>query len=360
MTNYSIFDLKIKHALENGYEIGICPFGEYGLELKNILNNRYGVEEKVLVDNYISRWNKKCRSIDELSDNDGNTIIILAIKNKAVREQLRTELEKKGYITDGLYEPSVYPSKDPDFLHQVVELLKTKMVRGGSYRRIGRENDGGYVMLDDFQSITAAYSFGIADDVSWDYDISSYGIDIYMYDPTIEDLPKMNDRFHFYKQGISGESETDDYKKLTTFLKNNKHSKEENLLLKIDVEGSEWEAFWALQSTDLKRFRQITGEFHNLCDGINQDIKLEVLKRLCETHQPIWIHGNNFDYAEVSDGVCMPNVLEITFVNKSFYDFEDGSNDEIKRLTTPNWALMEDFDMDNWRYPSLVPSMAKI
>lgn len=32
--------------------------------------------------------------------------------------------------------------------------------------RVGRNNDGGYVMVDDFDGIEAAYSIGINDDVS--------------------------------------------------------------------------------------------------------------------------------------------------------------------------------------------------
>ena len=65
-------------------------------------------------------------------------------------------------------------------------------VLGAKYRRVGRDFDGGYVMLDDFssQKFDAAYSFGINDDVSWDEAMAALGMDIFMYDHTIEKLPK--------------------------------------------------------------------------------------------------------------------------------------------------------------------------
>lgn len=55
--------------------------------------------------------------------------------------------------------------------------------------RLGRNFDGGYVMADCFDDVEAAYSLGINDDVSWDFDIAMRGIDVYQYDHTIDALP---------------------------------------------------------------------------------------------------------------------------------------------------------------------------
>ena len=72
---------------------------------------------------------------------------------------------------------------------KLIERLSCKSVANGEYIRIGRRNDGGYVMLNEFDGKIAAYSFGICDDVSWDSDIASRNIPCYMYDHTIEALP---------------------------------------------------------------------------------------------------------------------------------------------------------------------------
>lgn len=55
--------------------------------------------------------------------------------------------------------------------------------------RVGNAHDGGYVMLNDFAHRNIAYSIGINDDVSWDFDMAERGFDVYMYDHTIEKLP---------------------------------------------------------------------------------------------------------------------------------------------------------------------------
>lgn len=55
--------------------------------------------------------------------------------------------------------------------------------------RVGRPNDGGYVMLDDFGGITAALSLGVADDPSWDLAIGERGIPTFQFDHTINKPP---------------------------------------------------------------------------------------------------------------------------------------------------------------------------
>ena len=73
---------------------------------------------------------------------------------------------------------------------EIINLLSPMDVEGVGYVRVGGDNDGGYVMLDDFKrKIEAAYSFGIGSDVSWDEAMACRGIDVFMYDHTIEELP---------------------------------------------------------------------------------------------------------------------------------------------------------------------------
>ena len=100
--------------------------------------------------------------------------------------------------------------------------------------RLGNPFDGGYVMIDDFDNIKAAYSLGIADDVSWDLDIAKRGIPIFQYDHTIEGLPIHHPLFNFNQIGIG--AHTDKNKKIETVQKimdANGHTAQCNLLLKI-------------------------------------------------------------------------------------------------------------------------------
>jgi hypothetical protein len=68
--------------------------------------------------------------------------------------------------------------------------------------RVGKECDGGSVMLDDFTGIVAAYSIGISDEVSRDLDIAQRGIEVFQYDHTIPSAPLRHARLHWTRKGL--------------------------------------------------------------------------------------------------------------------------------------------------------------
>ena len=45
-------------------------------------------------------------------------------------------------------------------------------------------------MVDAFDAVDAAYSFGIGDNVAWDKEIAQRAIPVHMYDHTIDQLPE--------------------------------------------------------------------------------------------------------------------------------------------------------------------------
>lgn len=50
--------------------------------------------------------------------------------------------------------------------------------------RIRKEGDGGYILLNDFENIyfiSIAYSFGIRNNVSFDFELAEKNIDVFMY-----------------------------------------------------------------------------------------------------------------------------------------------------------------------------------
>jgi hypothetical protein len=53
---------------------------------------------------------------------------------------------------------------DQESFLQLARLFSPRAADGHRKVRVGRENDGGYVMLDDFDDVVAAFSFGINDD----------------------------------------------------------------------------------------------------------------------------------------------------------------------------------------------------
>jgi hypothetical protein len=202
----------------------------------------------------------------------------------------------------------------------IMKYFAPKNVVGKNLIRLGRAYDGGYVMVDDFGKCNAAYSFGISQDVSWDLDIARRGIDVFMYDHTIKNLPLKNEHFHFFKTGICGTCGEDaNLKTLEEILTENGHMTNQNLVLKIDVEGAEWEAFSKTPSEIIENFSQIAVEFHGVDDVYDENkfnTILSVLKKLNVTHQVVHVHANNYGTFNVIGGVPLPNTFEVTYLRR--------------------------------------------
>ena len=92
--------------------------------------------------------------------------------------------------------------KNPDEEMCIYQFLCPKEVKGKTRIMLGNKKDGSYVMLNDFDNIKIAYSIGIYNLVQFDQALADKGIDVYMYDHTINRLPYENDKFHWKKIGL--------------------------------------------------------------------------------------------------------------------------------------------------------------
>ena len=293
--------------------------------LQKIIDNFRHVELKIRVGEILDilrgnlEWNKRMEET--------------VLEMKKISEKIEKDLRKLSVNTYNQGKPG---SK---YVEEVIEKLGLRSVAGDyNYCRIGREYDGGYLMIDDFSECTAAYSFGINDDVSWDMDMAKKGIDVYMYDPTIEGLPEQCDKFHFFKIGISG-AENDlafPCRTLSEFLMENGHLDNRHMILKIDVEGSEWDAFHDIDPVLLEKFDQMVVEMHCLNDQHYYSRVLKSLDNINKTHQAVHIHANNFCTGVMCNGKFLPDVLEVTYLNRSKYDFGPYSGELPSALDMPN------------------------
>ena len=137
-------------------------------------------------------------------------------------------------------------------------MLCSNEVLGHKKIRLGRKADGGYILLDDFNNIKIAYSFGINREISFDKELADRNIDVYMYDHTIKSLPFENQRFHWKKIGLSGANiNNTNLKTLPELLKENGHYKEKDMILKFDIESNEWPVFENLPINILNQFKYI-------------------------------------------------------------------------------------------------------
>ena len=109
-------------------------------------------------------------------------------------------------------------------------------------------------------------------------------------------------------------------KTLNEIIIENNHSSENNMILKIDIEGSEWEVFNQLTTNTLLKFKFIVGEFH--FNDINKYKYLNIIKKIQITHQIFHLHCNNcvIDLTQF-EGYYICSLLEISFIRKEGYFF---------------------------------------
>lgn len=77
----------------------IFPFGDVGIEVKNFLNNAYGITEKYLIDNHLCKYNDAIKSLKEMPSLDyKGCVVILASTNSKIYSDLKECI--KEYFND--------------------------------------------------------------------------------------------------------------------------------------------------------------------------------------------------------------------------------------------------------------------
>ena len=202
----------------------------------------------------------------------------------------------------------------------VFESLQQEYIDLDLIYRVGSTLDGGYVM-HKIGNEKVAISIGVGRDVSWDLAISKLGIMVHMFDHTVARPPTIFANSKFHKIGIRS-SKTKRSKKLLEIegiLKKSGCEESENLILKIDIEGGEWEILEETESKFLEKFNQIIIEFHDV--DLNDPIKKNVLEKIRLTHSIIHINPNNYSKITSFEGYLFPNILEVTYVkNQLLHD----------------------------------------
>ena len=181
--------------------------------------------------------------------------------------------------------------------------------------RVGGPTDGGYVMAAPLAA-SGAISIGVGSDVSWDQDIGARGIPVAMFDHTIRKSPAPVPGGTFYRIGI-GPVDLDKTLPLDQLLARAGFAGQDDLLLKMDVEGAEWAALTQSGPPDLQPFTQMVLELHGIAglkdEGSAAPIR-DAIQHLTETHVPVHVHANNYDELVRFGNWWFPNAIELSLV----------------------------------------------
>jgi hypothetical protein len=238
-------------------------------------------------------------------------------------------------------------------IKSILRLLRPHAVKGLSKARFGNPYDGGYILLDDFRGLDTAFSFGIEQNASWDLDIAERDVTVYQFDHTVDAPISDNARLIFARKRISTETGPESESLSSLIQQHDKRNAKPNILLKIDIENDEWAVFDTTPPEILNRFSQIVGEFHyfqGLADVHWRQLFTRVLQKLSDAYAVVHVHGNNCAGFSNVTNVIFPNVLEVTFANRSIYSFS--ATDEIfpGPLDAPNDPGHPDMHLGSFRF----------
>lgn len=211
-----------------------------------------------------------------------------------------------------------------------VQYWRTRQVREALYgalapieiancqlRRFGNSNDGGYLfcgnLLDAAQS---AYSYGINGEDAWGCDVAApRNIPLHQYDCFNTTEPSCPGGFtpRFHAECIGPERASIDGRPFDTFANQIAANGDagKRLVVKMDVEGSEWKSLATAPDHVLNAIEQMAVEFHEVEDPSF----LETAARLNEFFVVANLHINNYSCGPGFDPFP-GEVFEVLLVNK--------------------------------------------
>lgn len=208
-----------------------------------------------------------------------------------------------------------------NFLHYQIarNIARELQVVGNSRKliRFGGSNDGGYVMSIPQTRNLTVLSLGIGNDVSWEKSVSEYARAIHLYDHSVEQIPERIDGAIHFREKIGSSKQLG-----TTTLASciDRLPESDDYILKMDIEGWEWEALADVDVNLLEKFSQIVIEFHDFHKyfaELDVDVILNVLRKLNVNHVVVNIHPNNFGKFAIIGNHPVPDILEVTYQRKS-------------------------------------------
>lgn len=184
--------------------------------------------------------------------------------------------------------------------------------------RLGPVGDGGYLIPDHLDGITAVFSPGVDRISGFELDCATKGMPVFLADRSVDAPPVSHERFTFTRKFI-GASDTDAFMTMDSWVRDSIGDQAGDLLLQIDIEGYEYEAFLSMSDALLSRFRIIAAEFHDLNMLFSEPyfrIASRVFEKLLNTHHCVHIHPNNIGGSVMIDGIEIPVLAEFTFLRK--------------------------------------------
>jgi hypothetical protein len=173
--------------------------------------------------------------------------------------------------------------------------LQPVALKNCTFKRFGSANDGGYLMCENLiEPLDTAYSYGVGSNDDWGCEVSRrYHVRVHEYDCFDPARPTCNGgTFVFHDECVG---DRNGYRKSRFFDTLENQTKKNgdtgrHLIIKMDIEGAEWDTLLAAPEELFASIPQITMEMH----GYNDPKILEVIRKLKRSFYLVNLHFNNW------------------------------------------------------------------
>jgi hypothetical protein len=208
--------------------------------------------------------------------------------------------------------------RDRALRERLYQALQPVRLANCTLERIGEPRDGGYLMCGNLLQADAGYSYGISGYDGWGCEVSTrLGAAVHQYDCFDTRAPRCEGgRMTFHPECIAATPTTDadgrPFDSLASQIRRNGHAGR-RLLVKMDVEGAEWESLLQTPVEVLETIDQLAIEMHG--DSRDTWTQFLVVSRLKDHFHVAHLHFNNYGCGG-SEAPFPSYAWEVLFVNK--------------------------------------------
>jgi hypothetical protein len=254
-------------------------------------------------------------------------VILLAVTAALViRNQIKVERnrEARAARTAERHRAAPVPPDVQQRRQALFDLFRPVALSNCELQRFGEQHDGGYLMCANLLGeVKAGYSYGIGGYDQWGCDVSTrLDVTVHQYDCFNTTRPVCRGgRTMFHEECVADSAGTSEGRVFDTIAsqlgKNGDAAR--RIVLKIDVEGAEWDSLMAVPDALLQQIDQLVVEFHWIEDEkfrwIGEEQYVRLAERLRQFFEVAHLHVNNSS--------CVPDLApftgwayEVLFVNK--------------------------------------------
>lgn len=225
-------------------------------------------------------------------------------------------LDRYGLLREGIVVHRMLSSQRLLSLIRRLRPVSTKF----QLTRVGSPHDGGYLVPEDLDGITACFSPGVDVNASFETELlRRFGINSHLADRSVDGPPQSFIPKSFLKKFI-GAYDDDTFITMDSWMRDHpEFAQEGDFLLQMDIEGGEYASLLSISEELLLRFRIMVIEFHNIeswCNPHYFELVEAVFNKLLKHFHVVHNHPNNCCGLVNMGGIVAPRVFELTFLRR--------------------------------------------